>query len=177
MGERKMRRKVKIGIAAIIVACLISVAAATELLTLDVKNTGTILNAPGMELMLEDKTTVVTAIDWGSAIDPTSTKTTFDIFGKDLLLHNTGNVEWWFAWTKTGLPSGTTLTCEFWNTEEITPRWQNFAENKWNIGAPVSAVPGGYTTKFRFTLTVSPTAPAGAFSFTVTFKAANSING
>lgn len=171
-----MKKKLKIGIVATIVACLISAAAASVLLSIDVENTGTILSAPGMELMLEDKTTVVTAINWGSDINPTSTKTTFDVFGKDLLLHNTGNVEWWFAWTKTGLPSGVSLTCEFWNTGE-GGRWDKFPENAWNIGPPVSAVPGGYTTKFRFTLTVTPTVPAGAFSFTVTFKAGSTVAG
>ena len=172
-----MKTKMKIALGAIIVACLITTATATILLSIDVNNTGTILNAPGMELMLEDKTIMITTINWGSNIDPTSTITTFDIFAQDLILHNTGNVEWWFTWTKTALPSGLSLTCEYWNIEESTPRWQDFPENSWGKPDSCHAKPNGYTSKFRFTLAVLPTASAGVFSFTIIFKAGSSTLG
>lgn len=167
-----MQRKLKIAAILLLSGLIVSAVYATIILTLPVNNIGSIKSAPGMQLELEDGT-IITEINWNE-LEPSSTITTFDLFGQDLRLHNIGNKEWWQGWNKNGLPSGMTLTCEYWNSYE---EWMPFPENGWNIGNIMNAKPGGYAAKFRFTLTTTPISPAGAFSFTINFLAANSITG
>lgn len=162
--------------ARIFAVALLSILAASFTALAAIKYTATVTNQVtilGYELQLwrTDSSLQVTGINWGSLTQGISINTEtlygwgeYLPYALQLEVKNTGDYALKVSWNTTGLPTGVTITCDYWNTANWVPLAQNtdlLGDDTHTMGSPIA--PGSFSDPVRFTLNIASDAPRGTY--------------
>jgi hypothetical protein len=174
-----MNNKLKIALAAALIAIIIGTTYAVIKYTSTVTNSVTI-KGYGIKLWRLDSDTEVLTINW-TQLDLGTLKTSDDALGLPLSSHklaikNPGNYIAYIGWQidpTTPLPTGVTITGQHTNTE-TEPYQETWGPNVFTFFVPAESVS---SWRIRWTLNVGPNATRGTYNFTILLLASDNSSG
>jgi hypothetical protein len=163
MKTKVLKRGIPLWVLIVALTCVGIVVYSVVQFTREISNIMTVRADYSIDVLNEDKTALVTPIDWGEFASPNEAKVTI------LWVKNVGNTELRYSWNVVDFPNQQFSISNAY-FEDGPNQWVELNQNE---VCPTVLMTPGYELKINFTLTYTGSS-AGSYGFTLNIMSNNS---